>query len=73
MGKGSPGGSEAGTACGGAKHFYLFEDETGLLEGIGETRCVTVGTPPVCFLRGEVRRDVEGIAKIDDCAFLRSF
>jgi DNA polymerase-3 subunit alpha len=58
---------------GGAKYFYLFEDETGLLEGIGETRCVTYGTPPVCFLRGEVRKDGEGIAKITDCAFLRSF
>ncbi len=57
----------------GAKYFYLFEDETGLLEGIGETRCVTYGTPPVCFLRGEVRKDGEGIAKIYHCAFLRSF
>ncbi|MBE3112888.1 MAG: hypothetical protein IMZ46_20645, partial [Acidobacteria bacterium] len=58
---------------GSAKYFYLFEDETGLLEGIGEIRCVTYGTPPVCFLRGEVRKDGEGIAKITDCAFLRSF
>jgi len=58
---------------GGAKYFYLFEDETGLLEGIGETRCVTYGTPPVCFLRGDVRKDGEGIAKIHNCAFLRSF
>ncbi|MBE3130771.1 MAG: hypothetical protein IMZ54_08660, partial [Acidobacteria bacterium] len=62
-----------GGAGGSAKYFYLFEDETGLLEGIGETRCVTYGTPPVCFLRGEVRKDGEGIAKITDCAFLRSF
>jgi DNA polymerase-3 subunit alpha/error-prone DNA polymerase len=58
---------------GGAKYFYLFEDETGLLEGIGETRCVTYGTPPVCFLRGEVRKDGEGVPKIYNCAFLRSF
>ena len=58
---------------GGAKYFYLFEDETGLLEGIGETRCVTYGTPPVCFLRGEVRKDGEGVPKITNCAFLRSF
>ncbi|MCJ7486869.1 MAG: hypothetical protein MUQ25_11985, partial [Candidatus Aminicenantes bacterium] len=57
----------------GAKYFYLFEDETGLLEGIGETRCITYGTPPVCFLRGEVRKDGEGIPKITNCAFLRSF
>ena len=64
---------DSGNGNGGAKYFYLFEDETGLLEGIGETQCVTYGTPPVCFLRGEVRKDGEGIAKITDCAFLRSF
>jgi DNA polymerase III subunit alpha len=57
----------------GAKYFYMFEDETGLLEGIGETRCATYGTPPVCFLRGEVRKDGEGVPKIARCAFLRSF
>jgi DNA polymerase III alpha subunit len=57
----------------GAKYFYLFEDETGLLEGVGGGRCVTYGTPPVCFLRGEVRRDSEGVAKISNCAFLRTF
>jgi hypothetical protein len=68
---GSPGGYGGGD--GGAKYFYLFEDETGLLEGIGETRCVTYGTPPVCFLRGEVRKDRDGVAKIYNCAFLRSF
>jgi DNA polymerase III alpha subunit len=68
-----PGNGDGGVGRGGAKYFYLFEDETGLLEGIGETRCVTYGTPPVCFLRGEVRKDGEGIAKIYNCAFLRSF
>ena len=68
-----PGNGDGGVGRGGAKYFYLFEDETGLLEGIGETRCVTYGTPPVCFLRGEVRKDGEGVAKIHDCAFLRSF
>jgi DNA-directed DNA polymerase III PolC len=62
-----------GGGAGGPKYFYLFEDETGLLEGIGETRCVTYGTPPVCFLRGEVRKDGQGIPKIYNCAFLRSF
>jgi hypothetical protein len=70
---GGYGGAAGGNGHGGAKYFYLFEDETGLLEGIGETRCVTYGTPPVCFLRGEVRRDGEGVAKIHHCAFLRSF
>ncbi|MDH4198450.1 MAG: hypothetical protein OEW05_13640, partial [Candidatus Aminicenantes bacterium] len=63
---------QKGTAH-GAKYFYLFEDETGLVEGVGEGRCVTYGTPPVCFLRGEVRRDGEGVAKISNCAFLRTF
>ena len=57
----------------GAKYFYVFEDETGLLEGVGESRCVTYGTPPVCFLRGEVRKDGEGVPKITKCTFLRSF
>jgi DNA polymerase III alpha subunit len=65
------GGYGVGTS--GAKYFYMFEDETGLLEGIGETRCVTYGTPPVCFLRGEVRKDGEGVPKITKCTFLRSF
>jgi len=58
---------------GGAKFFYLFEDETGLLEGVGETRCVTYGAPPVCFLRGEVRKNGQGVPKIHGCVFLRSF
>ena len=62
-----------GNGNGGAKYFYIFEDETGLLEGVGETYCTTYGTPPVCFLRGEVRVDGEGIPKIIKCAFLRSF
>jgi DNA polymerase-3 subunit alpha/error-prone DNA polymerase len=62
-----------GNGGGGAKYFYMFEDETGLLEGVGETRCAAYGTPPVCFLRGEVRRDGEGVPKITKCAFLRSF
>jgi DNA-directed DNA polymerase III PolC len=57
----------------GAKYFYLFEDETGLLEGVGETRCVTYGTPPVCFLRGEVRKDGQRVPKIHNCSFLRAF
>ena len=76
---GDGGGEEAepapgnGNGGGGAKYFYMFEDETGLLEGVGETRCAAYGTPPVCFLRGEVRRDGEGVPKITQCAFLRSF
>ena len=69
--EGGPGGY--GSGSGGAKYFYVFEDETGLLEGVGEARCATYGTPPVCFLRGEIRKDGEGIPKIIKCAFLRTF
>jgi len=55
----------------GRKYFFLFEDETGLLEGVGETRCLTFGTPPACFLRGEVRNDGNGRAKVVGCTFLK--
>jgi hypothetical protein len=65
--------SSGGARRGGPKYFYLFEDETGILEGVGENRCVTYGTPPVCLLRGEVRKDSEGIPKIFNCTFLRTF
>ncbi|MBM3293801.1 MAG: DNA polymerase III subunit alpha [Candidatus Aminicenantes bacterium] len=60
-------------ANGKRTYFYLFEDETGLLEGIGDRKCLTVGEPPVCCLRGEVRADGRGGVKIFDCAFLRAF
>jgi DNA-directed DNA polymerase III PolC len=58
---------------GGRKYFYLFEDETGLLEGVGEKRCLSFGSPPVCCLRGEVRRDGAGLVKIFNCSFLKTF
>lgn len=54
----------------GRKYFFLFEDETGLLEGVGEMKCLTFGSPPVCYLRGEVRKDGNGRAKIFNCFFL---
>jgi error-prone DNA polymerase len=57
----------------GSKYFYLFEDETGLLEGVGEKRCLSFGQPPVCCLRGEVRRDGSGTVKIHNCSFLKTF
>lgn len=73
-GDGEESGPSGGGAGGGApRYFYLFEDETGLLEGVGESRCVTYGAPPVCFLRGEVRRDREGVVKISGCTFLKGF
>ncbi len=58
---------------GGRKYFYLFEDETGLLEGVGEKRCLSFGSPPLCCLRGEVRRDGAGVVKIHNCSFLKTF
>ncbi len=82
-GVGRPGAEDEGAGGGrsdedqapaeGAKYFYVFEDETGLLEGVGESHCVTYGTPPVCFLRGEIRKDGEGVPKIIKCSFLRTF
>ena len=64
---------DSGTGNAGPKYFSLFEDETGILEGIGERKCVTYGTPPVCLLRGEVRKDGEGVPKIYNCSFLKAF
>jgi len=57
--------------AGGRKYFYLFEDETGLLEGVGESACPVYGSPPACWLRGEVRSAGQGLMKIFDCAFDR--
>jgi len=57
----------------GRKYFFLFEDETGLLEGVGETTCLTFGSPPVCYLRGDLRCDGDGRPKIFNCSFLSSF
>lgn len=55
---------------GGRKHFFLFEDETGLLEGVGESKCLSFGSPPACYLRGEVRSDGNSRPKIFNCSFL---
>ncbi len=55
------------------KYFYLFEDETGILEGVGSGPCLASGEPPVCCLRGEVREDGTGQVKIHECVFLKSF
>jgi DNA polymerase-3 subunit alpha/error-prone DNA polymerase len=54
----------------GRKYFFLVEDETGLLEGVREIRCLTFGFPPTRCLRGEVRRDGNGREKIFSCSFL---
>ncbi len=57
----------------GRRYFFLFEDETGLLEGVGETKCLTFGAPPACYLRGEVRRDGGGRPKVFNCSFLKPY
>ncbi len=57
----------------GQKYFFLFEDETGLLEGVGERKCLTFGSPPACYLRGEVRSDGNGRPKIFNCLFLKPY
>ncbi|MFQ6109809.1 MAG: hypothetical protein ACE5L7_09700, partial [Candidatus Aminicenantales bacterium] len=59
--------------AGGERYFFLFEDETGLLEGVGERRCVSFGSPPACYLRGKVHRDGNGRAKIFNCSFLNPY
>ena len=55
---------------GGQKYFFLFEDETGLLEGVGERKCLSFGSPPACYLRGEVRCDGNGRPKVFNCSFI---
>jgi len=57
------------TTAGGRKYFYLFEDETGQLEGVGESRCPAFGAPPLCFVRAAVRRDGHGRPKAFNCSF----
>jgi DNA-directed DNA polymerase III PolC len=57
----------------GQKYFFLFEDETGILEGVGETKCLTFDSPPSCYMRGEVRNDRTGRPKVFNCIFLKPF
>jgi DNA-directed DNA polymerase III PolC len=57
----------------GNRYFYMFEDETGILEGVGETKCLSFGIPPACRLRGEVRGGGNGPVKISSCSFAKSF
>ncbi len=54
------------------RYFFLFADETGLLEGVGESPCLSFGQPPLCFLRAEVRRDGQGTIRAVNCSFLAS-
>lgn len=57
----------------GRKHFFLFEDETGLLEGVGDMKCLAFGSPPACYLRGKVRSDGDGRPKILNCSFVNLY
>ncbi len=67
-------GDTAGTGMGTVQSIFTSSrTRQAFSKGVGETRCLTYGTPPVCFLRGEVRVDGEGVPKITKCAFLRSF
>lgn len=53
----------------GEKYFYLFEDETGILDGVGERKCLSFGHPPVCRVKGTVRKDGSGGIKLTGCLF----
>ncbi|MFA4926294.1 MAG: hypothetical protein WC524_06570 [Candidatus Aminicenantales bacterium] len=35
----------------GLTYYYLFEDESGQVEGLGQRKALAFGSPPVCFLR----------------------
>lgn len=52
------------------KYFFLFEDETGLLEGVGDKECRPLSGLPVCYLRGMVRVSHDGRPKIVNCSFV---
>lgn len=54
----------------GQRYFFLFEDETGLLEGVGGKKCLSFDSPPLCYLRGEVKKDGQGQTKIVHCSFV---
>ncbi|MBC7362392.1 MAG: DNA polymerase III subunit alpha [Candidatus Aminicenantes bacterium] len=57
----------------GLTYFYLFEDETGLVEGVGQKKALAFGSPPVCFLRAEVRLQNGSHPRLINCTFLRTF
>ncbi len=54
----------------GATYFFLFSDETGMIEGAGAKKCIPFGSPPACYVRGRVRRGENGRVKIFNCTFL---
>jgi len=54
----------------GAAYFFLFSDETGMIEGAGTKKCLPFGSPPACYVRGRIRRSGNGRVKIFNCTFL---
>ncbi|MBD3413442.1 MAG: DNA polymerase III subunit alpha [Candidatus Aminicenantes bacterium] len=54
---------------GGFTYFFLFSDETGVIEGVGEKKCVSLGSPPACCVRGKIQRNGIGRVKIFHCTF----
>jgi len=57
-------------ARGKSRYFFLFEDETGLVEGVGAMKSLMFGAPPACWVRGEIRRDGGGRTKMFNCSFI---
>ncbi|MBP7795129.1 MAG: hypothetical protein KA087_05595, partial [Candidatus Saccharicenans sp.] len=57
----------------GLTYFYLFEDESGQVEGVGQRKALAFGSPPVCFLRAEVRLQSDGYPRLINCTFFHSF
>lgn len=53
----------------GLTYFYLFEDESGQVEGVGQRKALAFGSPPVCFLRAEVPLQSDGCPRLVNCAF----
>jgi hypothetical protein len=37
----------------GLTYYYLFEDESRQVEGLGQRKALAFGSPPVSFLRGK--------------------
>jgi hypothetical protein len=57
----------------GLTYFCLFEDESGQVEGVGQKKALAFSSPPVCFLRAEVRLQSDSCPRLINCAFLHTF
>jgi len=56
---------------GGLRYFFLFSDETGVIEGAGTQKCMSFGSPPACYVRGKVKKSGKAKIKIFNCTFPR--